>query len=387
MTKVHQDVKDFIEKTASGGKAMRKIEKHTKKTSLREGGGAGVQFKSDGQTIVVEVGQTSYQEDVELSMDSYMDSVSYSGSVVFNVDGPFESAGYVAGSLESLLERKLRGNISIYTRGKSEYFELDSSEIKRLVSAFEEDVVSGNVECVVEGQVDGMYGAGWVRAGISVGDHIDFEVDDVQINFFNTESSEFYEVLEDIVFDDLIEETQESPNSVGFMIKTFIEQDLLLNLEDFIIEDFHVTMIVNDSIKSLYDSLDNRDDDDDFYESKKSETITIPENVTIDLGDREVILEKGDRVKVIEGISSSSLEGMSVLYGSPGYEEELVIDSLEKTKEVLRFPYGWEVIFTDGSFAVISDNDLQKFLKFGEVSGIQIGNSSMYGAHYSLLSK
>ena len=33
---------------------------------------------------------------------------------------------------------------------------------------------------------------------------------------------------------------------------------------------------------------------------EQNETITIPEDVTIDLGDREVILEKGDKVKVNE---------------------------------------------------------------------------------------
>ena len=40
--------------------------------------------------------------------------------------------------------------------------------------------------------------------------------------------------------------------------------------------------------------------DDDFYESAKSETITLPEDVTIDLGDREVILEKGERIEVMQ---------------------------------------------------------------------------------------
>ena len=33
---------------------------------------------------------------------------------------------------------------------------------------------------------------------------------------------------------------------------------------------------------------------------EQNETITIPEDVTIDLGDREVILEKGDKVQVIK---------------------------------------------------------------------------------------
>ena len=35
---------------------------------------------------------------------------------------------------------------------------------------------------------------------------------------------------------------------------------------------------------------------------EKNKIITIPEDVTIDLGDREVILEKGDRVKVLNEI-------------------------------------------------------------------------------------
>ena len=39
------------------------------------------------------------------------------------------------------------------------------------------------------------------------------------------------------------------------------------------------------------------------YKAKRKQTenvITLPENVTIDLGDREVILEKGDRVQLMK---------------------------------------------------------------------------------------
>lgn len=41
-------------------------------------------------------------------------------------------------------------------------------------------------------------------------------------------------------------------------------------------------------------------------EKKKGVIITLPEDVRIDMGDREVLLEKGDRVAVVESLTTNN---------------------------------------------------------------------------------
>ena len=75
---------------------------------------------------------------------------------------------------------------------------------------------------------------------------------------------------------------------------------------------------------------------------EQNETITIPEDVTIDLGDREVILEAGDKIRVIEVKSKATFghgDGFTWAYSVDGVERDLhtmpfgrALDGMRKLK-------------------------------------------------------
>ena len=85
------------------------------------------------------------------------------------------------------------------------------------------------------------------------------------------------------------------------------------------------------------------------YKAKRKQTenvITLPENVTIDLGDREVILEKGDRVQVslkkekslkeeMEGIQRYIEEAINSKKALGYYDQDVEISAYDVVSEFL----------------------------------------------------
>lgn len=108
---------------------------------------------------------------------------------------------------------------------------------------------------------------------------------------------------------------------------------------------------------------------------KKKEDIIIVIEKNIQIGD--IILEKGDRIKIIEG-QEENLVGMKVTYGSPGYSELLTIVSVKRISN-----NKWEITFSDDSFVTMFDKDYNEFVNTGKASGTN-ASSSMSGALYVL---
>lgn len=292
------------------------------KVAMREGGGSGVQIRSDKVSIIIDadsfkkLGHNSQKiavDGIKFELSSHGDYVTWEGKGVFEVN---INKHAVEKALVSVIK-----DVFEYSN-----LELEREEIKQIEEAIKE--MDWEVEYGL--MVDEMYGRGWVRSKLNSGTSLEVDIVETNVDVGSDMSS--YSKFADYLFTFI----NFDPSELLNYEKDTVARNMFELLSDIVYDATEISFIVDEVMADYYEGLDETDDENDIYEEgvvlevdlKLSEDVTLPKGTKV-----KVIREElsKDQVKlVVDSVKEIYLKGGEV---SPSVENRMERKSPFKSLE------------------------------------------------------